>query len=236
IPHGCASWVIDWAGRCCSPTAWTGAPEKSLLPTPASSRSSKSFAVSKMGSGWAGVPCTTGPTARSACTRFIACWASRCFNTYTARRRWHGPASRWNSYWRSCARSRNLFSFTRRKVTRDHTESPQCSPSKRCPNWPWPKRWGWNTSVLPRVGNTTTGSQPIPKTTTYTFVPALLSKLPLAYFGYSVSVSGNTAVIGAVGQNQGRGAAYVYAQSGGAWSLQQGLLASDAAVGDQFGC
>ena len=70
---------------------------RSLPPTAASSRSSKSFAGSKTGSGWAGVPCTTGPTARSACTRSIACWASRYFNTCTARRRWHGPASRWSS-------------------------------------------------------------------------------------------------------------------------------------------
>lgn len=58
----------------------------------------------------------------------------------------------------------------------------------------------------------------------------------MAYFGHSVSVSGNTVVVGAFGENQGRGTAYVYAQSGGAWSLQPELLASDAAVGDQFGC
>jgi uncharacterized protein (TIGR03437 family) len=56
-----------------------------------------------------------------------------------------------------------------------------------------------------------------------------------AYFGASVSVSGDTVVIGAFGQSQGRGAAYVYVQSGGAWTLQQQLTASDAAMDDSFG-
>jgi len=53
-------------------------------------------------------------------------------------------------------------------------------------------------------------------------------------FGSSVSVSGNTAVIGAPGKNA-RGAAYVFVQSGGVWSLQQELTASDGASDDQFG-
>ena len=34
-------------------------------------------------------------------------------------------------------------------------------------------------SVLRRVGNTEACSQPVPKTTTYTFVPAIPGKLPL---------------------------------------------------------
>jgi hypothetical protein len=65
------------------------------------------------------------------------------------------------------------------KATRDRTESPQCSPSRPYRSRPWRKHWGWNNSVLPRVGNTTVGSQPIPKTATYTFYPGLRSKLPL---------------------------------------------------------
>src|ERR1019366_2339975 len=132
-----------------------------------------------MESGWAGAPCIIGPTARSGCTRSIACWASRCSNTCTVRPRRHGPASPWSSCWRSCVRSRNLFSSIRHKVTRDRIESPRCSPSRPYRNKPWRRRWGWNNSVLPRVGNTMAGSQPIPKTTTYNFVPALRSKLPL---------------------------------------------------------
>ncbi|MGO9011834.1 MAG: FG-GAP repeat protein [Bryobacteraceae bacterium] len=54
-------------------------------------------------------------------------------------------------------------------------------------------------------------------------------------FGYSVSVSGTTAVIGAVGKNTQRGAAYVFVLSGGVWSQQQELTASDGAAGDAFG-
>jgi hypothetical protein len=55
------------------------------------------------------------------------------------------------------------------------------------------------------------------------------------YFGQSVAVSGDTAVIGAYRQNGSQGAAYVFVRSGGAWSLQQKLTASDGQELDQFG-
>jgi len=55
------------------------------------------------------------------------------------------------------------------------------------------------------------------------------------YFGVSVAVSGNTAVIGAynktVGSNTSQGAAYVFTRSGTTWSQQQKLTASDGAAG-----
>jgi len=54
-------------------------------------------------------------------------------------------------------------------------------------------------------------------------------------FGISVSVSGDTAVIGASAKNSGRGAAYVFVLSGGLWSQQQELTASDGAAFDEFG-
>lgn len=54
-------------------------------------------------------------------------------------------------------------------------------------------------------------------------------------FGYSVSISGNTALVGAYKGNGGTGAAYVFSQSGGVWSETAKLVASDAASGDQFG-
>jgi hypothetical protein len=58
-------------------------------------------------------------------------------------------------------------------------------------------------------------------------------------FGVSVAVSGTTAVIGVpnktTGSTANQGAAYVYVFSGGVWSLQQELLASDGAAGDHFG-
>ena len=58
-------------------------------------------------------------------------------------------------------------------------------------------------------------------------------------FGSSVAISGETVVIsspldaGAAGFFQG--SAYVFVRSGGVWSQQQKLEASDAAAGDQFG-
>jgi hypothetical protein len=55
------------------------------------------------------------------------------------------------------------------------------------------------------------------------------------YFGTSVAASGNTAVVGAYGKNSNMGAAYMFARSGTAWSLQAELRASDAAPVDLFG-
>ncbi|HNU43663.1 MAG TPA: FG-GAP repeat protein, partial [Phycisphaerae bacterium] len=57
-------------------------------------------------------------------------------------------------------------------------------------------------------------------------------------FGYSVAVSGDTAVIGAYGDDDGgssAGSAYVFVRAGGAWSQQAKLTAADAAQGDEFG-
>ena len=55
------------------------------------------------------------------------------------------------------------------------------------------------------------------------------------YFGYSVSVSGNTAVIGAYGESGSSGSAYVFVRSGTVWTQQAKLRASDAATLDYFG-
>ena len=58
-------------------------------------------------------------------------------------------------------------------------------------------------------------------------------------FGYSVAVSGNTAVVGdyfkAVSATSEPGAAYVFTLSGGVWTQQQELLASDGVDEDHFG-
>ncbi len=54
-------------------------------------------------------------------------------------------------------------------------------------------------------------------------------------FGISVSVSGDTAIVGAFGANSSRGAAYVYTRSGSVWTQQQKLTAGDGAAGDEFG-
>ena len=55
-----------------------------------------------------------------------------------------------------------------------------------------------------------------------------------AYFGYSVSVSGNTTVIGARGDDYNTGAAYVFTNNGGTWTETK-LTADDGAGGDHFG-
>ena len=57
----------------------------------------------------------------------------------------------------------------------------------------------------------------------------------LAYFGSTVSVSGDTTVIGAFGKNNLQGAAYVFVRSGVAWTQQAELTASDGAASDFFG-
>ena len=60
-------------------------------------------------------------------------------------------------------------------------------------------------------------------------------------FGYSVAVSGATAIIGAagktIGNNSGQGAAYVFTCSGTpcTWTQQQELTAADGARDDEFG-
>ena len=60
------------------------------------------------------------------------------------------------------------------------------------------------------------------------------------WFGYSVAVSGDTAVVGAnndatPGGGASAGSAYVFLRSGSVWSLQQKLEASDGAADDIFG-
>lgn len=58
------------------------------------------------------------------------------------------------------------------------------------------------------------------------------------WFGYSVAVSGDTAVVGANGDDDGGSAsdsAYVFVRSGMSWNEQTKLTASDPAIGDNFG-
>jgi hypothetical protein len=61
----------------------------------------------------------------------------------------------------------------------------------------------------------------------------------LDYFGYSVSLSGDTALVGAYSDDHAggtsAGSAYVFARSGTAWTEQAKLTASDAAANEAFG-
>jgi len=57
-------------------------------------------------------------------------------------------------------------------------------------------------------------------------------------FGFSVSVSGDTALVGAIADDDkgfNAGSAYVFVRSGTTWTQQAKLTASDGAAGDQFG-
>ena len=58
------------------------------------------------------------------------------------------------------------------------------------------------------------------------------------HFGIKVAISGDTALVGANGDDDGgsaSGSAYVLVRSGTTWTQQAKLTASDAAAGDQFG-
>src|SRR5689334_18500109 len=54
-------------------------------------------------------------------------------------------------------------------------------------------------------------------------------------FGYSMAISGDTLLVGAENDDSTTGAVYVYVRSGTTWTLQQKLVASDAAVLQGFG-
>jgi hypothetical protein len=58
------------------------------------------------------------------------------------------------------------------------------------------------------------------------------------HFGYSVAISGDTAIIGAAFEDTGgaeAGAAYIFTRSGTTWTQQQKIQSSDIQAGDYFG-
>ena len=64
--------------------------------------------------------------------------------------------------------------------------------------------------------------------------------LSRSHAGYSVAISGDTAVVGAIFEDtpagSSAGAAHVFVRSAGTWVEQQRLLPSDGAANDLFGC
>jgi MYXO-CTERM domain-containing protein len=56
-----------------------------------------------------------------------------------------------------------------------------------------------------------------------------------ANFGYSVSLFGDSALVGAPGEDSYRGKAYVFRRSDGAWLEERALAASDGSESDQLG-
>jgi hypothetical protein len=77
--------------------------------------------------------------------------------------------------------------------------------------------------------------------TTWAFQERLLAPDGMAgdWFGMSLALRGDTALIGAPyddsGENEDQGAAYVFTRSGASWSFQQKLTAFDGEAGDDFG-
>ncbi len=54
-------------------------------------------------------------------------------------------------------------------------------------------------------------------------------------FGHSVSISGDTVIVGALNHGDWAGSAYIFVRSGASWSEQQKIMASDGESWDQFG-
>ncbi|QDT84056.1 Calx-beta domain-containing protein [Gimesia chilikensis] len=74
---------------------------------------------------------------------------------------------------------------------------------------------------------------------TWEYQATLLAPDPafLARFGFTVAISGDTAVVGAISGDDGvigSGSVYVFTRSGTNWTLQQELTASDAVSNDSF--
>jgi hypothetical protein len=55
------------------------------------------------------------------------------------------------------------------------------------------------------------------------------------FFGTSVALNGDTALVGMYGDNGHQGAAYVFTRSGGTWTQEAKLTAGDGAAEDKFG-
>ena len=58
-------------------------------------------------------------------------------------------------------------------------------------------------------------------------------------FGYSVSINGDYAIVGAyykdIGSNSSQGKAYIFHRSGSSWAEEAGLTVSDGETSDFFG-
>jgi hypothetical protein len=91
-------------------------------------------------------------------------------------------------------------------------------------------------STIALLGLATMLAQPV-----HALTPAEVQKLLASdgaandNFGMSVRIDGDTVVVGSVGDDDNRGAAYVFIRSGTTWTEQAKLTASDRAMFDEFG-
>src|SRR5208337_3538049 len=160
------------------PTASIGPPSRSWPPTPANKRSSKFSGASRKATGSTGNPCITGPTARSACTLFTACWVSPCCTTFAAKPRPSGPRSPSKICRKSWSQSNSSYSCIPPRV-RVLIEPPPWSPLRASSKKAWPNPWACNNSVVTHVGNTAVSWQLNAKSTTSLSFWRVRSKLPL---------------------------------------------------------
>jgi hypothetical protein len=79
--------------------------------------------------------------------------------------------------------------------------------------------------VFVRSGSTWTQQQQL----------TVIDGVALDFFGGSVAIEGDTAIVGAPGEVLDRGSAYAFVRTFSVWTLQQKLTASDGAAGDFFG-
>jgi len=78
--------------------------------------------------------------------------------------------------------------------------------------------------IYQRSGTTWTQTNKLTSTTAASFVN----------YGSNISLDGDRLIVGAWGDNN-TGAAYIYQRSGNLWVLQQRIVSSDIATGDEFG-
>jgi FG-GAP repeat len=97
-------------------------------------------------------------------------------------------------------------------------------------------------AIFPSVRSQTTLAQAPPallSAVEHSLAPSLarqeLTAPTARRFGNSLALSGTTALIGALYTNHGAGAVYVLAETGGVWSQEAELTASDAAPDAVFG-
>lgn len=127
--------------------------------------------------------------------------------------------------------------------TRTPTPTPTSTPTpkplfQRIRDYLFPTDTPTPTSTpTPRPTATNTNS-PVPRTSLRCVPAGALQPSDVGkvdFFGGAVAISGDTILIGAQGQNQNAGAAYVYVRSGTTWSQQAKLTASKGAANDLFG-
>jgi len=138
------------------------------------------------------------------------------------------------------------YVFTRSGATWTQQQKIQASDKQASDYFGWKVAISGDTVVVNALYEATGGSAAgavyifTRSGTTWTQQQKILSSDIQAsdQFGISVSISGDTVVVGAFGESTGgifTGAAYIFTRSGSTWTQQQKIQASDLQAYDQFG-